>query len=70
MAELPGAAVKRVISKGSGDLRISGSATQMAVVAAEGYLDRLGREAGANAVRERRKTIMDADIQKAREVVG
>jgi histone H3/H4 len=70
MAELPGAAVKRVIGKSGGDLRISGSAIQLAVAAAEAYIGRLGREAAANAVRERRKTIMDADIQKARETVG
>jgi histone H3/H4 len=70
MAELPGAAVKRVVGKTGGDLRISASAVQLAVAAAEDYLGRLAREAGANAVRERRKTIMDADIQRARETVG
>ncbi len=70
MAELPGAAVKRVISQSGGELRISGSAVQLAVAAAESYLGRLAREAGANATREKRKTIMDADIQRAREIVG
>ena len=43
---------------------------QLAVAAAESYLGRLAREAGANATREKRKTIMDADIQRAREIVG
>lgn len=70
MAELPGAAVKRVISENGGDLRISASAVQLAVAAAENYLGRLARAASENAARERRKTIMDADIQRAREIVG
>jgi histone H3/H4 len=43
---------------------------QLAVAAAESYLARLAREASANALREKRKTIMDNDIQKAREIVG
>jgi histone H3/H4 len=70
MAELPGAAVKRVIAQGGGDLRISASAVQLAVAAAESYLSRLARAASENATREKRKTIMDADIQRAREIVG
>ena len=70
MAELPGAAVKRLVSKHGGDLRISASAVQLAVAAAEAYIARLAREASGAASGDRRKTIMDADIQKAREVVG
>jgi histone H3/H4 len=70
MAELPWAAVKRVIAESGGELRISASAVQLAVAAAESYLARLAREASANALREKRKTIMDNDIQKAREIVG
>lgn len=70
MAELPGAAVKRVVTKSGGDLRISASAVQLAVGAAEEYLSRLARAAAENARSERRKTIMDADIRKARELLG
>ena len=70
MAELPGAAVKRLLTKHGGDLRTSGSAVQLAVAAAEGYIARLAQEASANAQRERRKTIMDADISRAREILG
>lgn len=70
MADIPGAAVKRVISKTGGELRISASAVQLAVQAAEEYLGRLARAAGDNARNEKRKTIMDADIRKAREVLG
>ena len=70
MADLPGAAGKRLIQQHGGGLRISGSAMGLAVQAAEEYIGRLAREAGAVAERERRKTIMDADIQRARESVG
>lgn len=70
MAELPGAAVKRLLTKHGGEMRTSASAVQLAAAAAEDYLARLAQEAGANAHRERRKTIMDADIAKAREILG
>ena len=70
MAELPGAAVKRLLTKHGGDLRTSGSAVQLAVAAAEGYIARLAQEASASAQSERRKTIMDSDITKAREALG
>jgi histone H3/H4 len=70
MAELPGAAVKRLISKHGGDLRISASAVALAVAAAEDYLARLAREASGAANSDRRKTIMDGDIQKAKEALG
>ena len=70
MAELPGAAVKRLISKNGGELRTSASAVQLAVAAAEDYIARLAQEASASAQRERRKTIMDSDIQRAREALG
>jgi histone H3/H4 len=70
MAELPAAAVKRVLTKHGGELRTSGSAIDLAVAAAEEYIGRLAQEAAASAQREKRKTIMDADIKKAREVVG
>ncbi len=70
MAELPGAAVKRLLTKHGGDLRTSGSAVQLAVAAAEGYIARLAQEASASAQSEKRKTIMDSDITKAREALG
>jgi histone H3/H4 len=70
MAELPGAAVKRLLTKHGGDLRTSASAVELAVAAAEDYVARLAQEASASAQRERRKTIMDGDIQKARETLG
>ena len=70
MADLPAAAVKRLLTANSDGLRTSSSAVQLAAAAAEDYVARLAREAGANATRERRKTIMDDDITKAREVVG
>jgi histone H3/H4 len=40
------------------------------VQAAEEYIARLAQEASASAQKEKRKTIMDADIKKAREVIG
>jgi histone H3/H4 len=70
MAELPAAGVKRLLTKHGGELRTSGSAVDLAVVAAEEYIARLAQEASAVAQKEKRKTIMDADIQKAREVIG
>ena len=70
MAELPAAGVKRLLTKHGGDLRTSGSAVELAVQAAEEYIARLAQEASAAAQKEKRKTIMDADIKKAREVIG
>jgi len=70
MAALPAAAVKRVLTKHGGELRTSGTAIELAVQAAEEYIARLAQEASAVAQKDRRKTIMDGDIKKAREVVG
>jgi histone H3/H4 len=70
MAELPAAAVKRLLVKHGGELRTSGPAVELAVAAAEEYIARLAQEAGNSAAREKRKTIMDDDIKKARQVVG
>jgi len=39
------------------------------VAAAEDYIARLGQEAGTLAQKERRKTIMDSDIQRAKELL-
>ena len=67
MGDLPNAVVKRLLSKYGDGLRVSGSAIEQAVVAAEDYIGRLAREAHASAIADKRKTIMDSDIQKARD---
>ena len=70
MAELPAAGVKRLLAKHGGELRSSTSAVNLAGAAAEEYIARLAQEAGALAEKDRRKTIMDGDIQKAKELLG
>jgi histone H3/H4 len=70
MGDLPNAVIKRLISKHGEGLRVSGSAIERAVAAAEDYLGRLAREAHASAVADKRKTIMDSDIDKAREKIA
>jgi histone H3/H4 len=66
MGELPNAVVKRILTKHGGELRISGPALELAVAAAEDFLARLAQEASASAVANKRKTVMDSDIQAAR----
>jgi histone H3/H4 len=70
MADLPNAVVKRLIAKHGEGMRVSGSALERAVAAAEEYIARLAREAHASAVADKRKTIMDSDIDKAREKIS
>jgi len=70
MADLPNAVVKRLIAKHGEGMRVSGSAIERAVAAAEDYIARLAREAHAAAVADKRKTIMDSDIDKARERIA
>ena len=70
MADLPNAVVKRLIAKHSDGMRVSGGAIGVAVAAAEDYVGRLAREAHASAVADKRKTIMEADIDKARAKLG
>jgi histone H3/H4 len=70
MADLPNAVVKRLIAKHGEGMRVSGSALERAVAAAEDYIARLAREAHASAVADKRKTIMDSDIDKAREKIS
>ncbi len=70
MAELPAAGIKRLLAKHGGELRSSTSAVNLAVAAAEEYVARLAQEAGALAEKDRRKSIMDGDIQKAKELLG
>jgi histone H3/H4 len=67
---LPKAVVKRILSESAGGLRVSGSALDKAVNAVEGYLSRLGKAAQESAEENRRKTLMDADIDAARQRVG
>ena len=70
MAHLPNAVVKRLITKYGDGMRVSGTAIEKAVAAAEDYIGRLAREANASAVADKRKTIMDSDIDKARAKLG
>lgn len=70
MGDIPNAVVKRLVAKHGDGLRVSGSAIDRAVDAAEDYLARLAREAHASAIADKRKTIMDADINRAREKMG
>lgn len=67
---LPKAVVKRILSDSAGGLRVSGPALDAAVAAAEDYLSRLGKAAQESADDNRRKTLMDADINSARQRVG
>jgi histone H3/H4 len=70
MADLPNAVVKRLIAKYGDGMRVSGTAIEKAVAAAEDYIGRLAREANASAVADKRKTIMDSDIEQARAKIG
>jgi histone H3/H4 len=70
MADLPNAVVKRLIAKYGDGMRVSGTAIEKAVAAAEDYIGRLAREANASAVADKRKTIMDSDIEQARAKLG
>jgi histone H3/H4 len=70
MAELPNAVIKRLLTTHGGGLRVSGPALAKAVEAAEAYIARLAREAQASAEANKRKTMMDADIDAARARVG
>ena len=70
MADLPNAVVKRLITKHGDGMRVSGTAIEKAVAAAEDYIGRLAREANASAVADKRKTIMDSDIEQARAKLG
>ena len=62
--------MKRIITKHGEGLRVSGSAIDRAVDATEDYLARLARDAHASAIADKRKTIMDGDIDKARAKLG
>ena len=70
MGELPNAVVKRLLTKHGGGLRVSGSALDQAVAATEAYIARLAQEAQASAEDNKRKTVMDADIEAAKAKLG
>jgi histone H3/H4 len=70
MADLPNAVVKRLLTKHGGGLRVSGSALTLAVEATESYVARLAQEAQASAEANKRKTVMDTDIEAARAKLG
>ena len=70
MGDLPNAVVKRLLSKHAGGLRVSGSALDKAVAATEAYVARLAQEAQASAETNKRKTLMDDDIDSARAKLG
>ena len=70
MASLPNAVVKRLLTEHGGGLRVSGPAIAKAVEATEAYIARLAQEAHASADANKRKTLMDADIDAARAKVG
>jgi histone H3/H4 len=66
MGSLPKAVVKRIMTEQGGGLRVSGPALERAVAAAEDYLARLARAAEESATQNKRKTLMDADIDAAK----
>ncbi len=70
MGELPNAVVKRLLTKHGGGLRVSGTALERAVAAAEDYIARLAAEAEASATANKRKTVMDSDVEEARAKIG
>ncbi len=54
MGALPNAVVKRLLSEHGGGLRVSGTALERAVAAAENYISRLAAEASASATAAKR----------------
>ena len=66
MSELSSAPVKRLLVEGAGGMRVSAPALEQAVMASEEYVRRLGAAAAEHAGRDRRKTLKDSDIVKAR----
>jgi len=65
MADLPNAAVKRVLlANGVG--RISASAVTLAAEATQEFLVRLAKHSATGAVNAKRRTVMDEDIAAAK----
>lgn len=69
MAELPTAPVKRIMMK-QGIQRISPGAVAIAANAAEDLLAALADKALRSAQADKRKTIMEADVDAARRAMG
>lgn len=69
MAELPTAPVKRIMMK-QGIQRISPGAVAIAANAAEDLLAALADRALRSANADKRKTIMEADVDAARRAMG
>ncbi|MEM7390941.1 MAG: histone-like protein [Verrucomicrobiota bacterium] len=69
MGEVPNAPVKRLLIEGSQGLRIGGSALDLAAGGIDNYIRRLGHAAGAIAREDGRKTILDADIKRAMDML-
>ncbi len=66
MGALPNAVVKRFLAQHGGGLRVSGTALDRAVAAAEDYISRLAAEASSSANADKLKTVMDRDIDSSR----
>ena len=69
MADLPQAAVKRIMMK-RGLQRISPGAVAIAANAAEDLLAFLADKALHSANADKRKTVMEADVDRARRSLG
>ena len=63
MSALPKTVVKRLLTENAGGMRVSGSALDQAVAAVEDYVGRLAKAAAESAESNKRKTLMDADIE-------
>lgn len=70
MAEISSAPVKRLMVEASDGMRIGASALTLAVDTTEDFVRRLAVAAGASAHGDRRKTIQDVDIARARAQLG
>ncbi|MBI2921460.1 MAG: NFYB/HAP3 family transcription factor subunit [Planctomycetes bacterium] len=69
MADLPNAAVKRILlANGVG--RISATAVTLAAEAAQEFLKKLAAESARSAGEAKRKTIMDEDITAAKTALS
>jgi len=67
MSLLPQSNTRKLVMEKTGELRISASAVSCATEAAADYLRRLGERAAGVARSYGRKTIMDEDIELARQ---
>ncbi|KAF0243791.1 MAG: hypothetical protein FD180_3079 [Planctomycetota bacterium] len=69
MADLPNAAIKRILLS-NGVPRISASSVDLAAGAAQDYLVKLAKGAVENMNAAKRKTVMDEDIQAAKSALA